>query len=1440
VFPTRPVCAGQHRLSFPTFSLALVIVLSGCSGGGGPSPATTEQTTVPQNNPAPAISSISPSSALVGASSTTVTITGSGFVQGSTVEWNQSSRPTTFVSSTQLQVTVTSADLANAGTAQISVVNPSPGGGISGAAGFAIDNPAPIIASLSQTSTMAGSAATVVTITGTGFVSASVTQWNQSGRPTTFVSPTQLQVALTASDLALGEIAQITVMNSAPGGGTSPAATFTINNPVPQITGVSPTTVTTNSGGTVLTVLGSGFVQNSSITWNGANHTTKYISGTELQLTLQAGDLVSAGSAQIGVSNPPPTGGTSPTTQPLTIVNPPPFLLLSASPNPLLIYPNSTVTLQISAQTNITSVTPTVTLGQLPPGITTTTTFPLAIPAGGASINFHIDASVAVGSSFTLAISGKAGSASASVQVPAIVQTNPPTFFFTKGLFSEVGVPFGGSGQIQFTALPNGQADYDVQLTLSGLPPGTTATINPQIIPVGQSATVTISAASTAPESQNASVTLTGTPLAPAAGASISFLVDVTPKPGSLPNNRTDYISTEATPYAAVYDPLHRLIFASVDSWNRVDVISSVTHARVARIPLSEPRGIDITQDGSTVWVASGSRQIFAINTANLAVTRYLAPAQGPTNSPYWEGSQLMVLADGTMMIVLTPGKFAGVSGIAIWNPATNALTFPTAPTAVFTDAFYRSGDGKRVYFIASDSGGAAFYYDVTTKAFSSISHLAGFTSAAVNMDSSRIVASFVSGTNMYDGNFNLIGPVPGSGLGGPTSFKGSIFSADGRFLYEEVTGSIPLILKIDVSTLSLLSVAPAMPLIEVMPLSTPGPFAVDDTGMVLGVEDYGIAFDDAAYTQNYAASMPGTPGPLIGESPSFGPLSGGTTSGSFGSAFSLTPDVWYGANRGTATLGSANTLTITSPPGSAPGPVNIKMLFPDGIEVFDPLFFSYGPYLQYAPISGAAPQGGVAASVVGYGMPGDNVTGTLTIGNSTATLGAASGLTFPATLFPEKLLGYTAPAGAPGWADVTVTTPDGTSTLPKAFFYASSVADYASTDQFAAVLYDQKRQQVYLSAGDHIDVFSVATNRFTTPLNPPSSTAGGPKQFSGLALTPDGSLLLAANLLDGSLAAINPDTPTANYAIPIAAVGTNGNPGCNVGPLYVAAIVNSQALVVTGGLPALGCGPGGSLYIVNLTNHAVSPFSGASEISATHNGTKVAANGPLGGLTSGSFCIYDAVAKTSSCNNAYQNYGAEMSGDGQIAASQYVFTDSAANVIGRVAQPDIYYAALNTGQVFHLLEPRLNDAGSLYYIAYPNFFDIVDVRHGILRLRFSLNETILNTAAPMALDSAGRSIFLITNQGLTVVDFGQAPLSIGWLNPAIAPANVTSQVTVRGSGFDSSTTAMVDGQAASLTLVDENTLTLTLPSLPAGPATIVLTNGDGTTYSEPTLLTIQ
>jgi hypothetical protein len=94
--------------------------------------------------------------------------------------------------------------------------------------------------------------------------------------------------------------------------------------------------------------------------------------------------------------------------------------------------------------------------------------------------------------------------------------------------------------------------------------------------------------------------------------------------------------------------------------------------------------------------------------------------------------------------------------------------------------------------------------------------------------------------------------------------------------------------------------------------------------------------------------------------------------------------------------------------------------------------------------------------------------------------------------------------------------------------------------------------------------------------------------------------------------------------------------------------------------------------------------------------------------------------------------------------------------------------------------------------------------------MRFALTETFQDTATPLAIDSGGRFVYLLTDKGLTVVDFGAAPLSVGHLSGQTAAPGST--VVLRGSGFDSGTTATVGGVAASVNFTDENTLTLTIP----------------------------
>src|SRR4029077_9889971 len=90
-------------------------------------------------NPVPLINQpLVPDAATPGGPGFTLTVNGTGFVTGSVVNWNGSARATTFVSTSQLTTTILASDIATASTASVTVVNPSPGGGMSNTIFFPI------------------------------------------------------------------------------------------------------------------------------------------------------------------------------------------------------------------------------------------------------------------------------------------------------------------------------------------------------------------------------------------------------------------------------------------------------------------------------------------------------------------------------------------------------------------------------------------------------------------------------------------------------------------------------------------------------------------------------------------------------------------------------------------------------------------------------------------------------------------------------------------------------------------------------------------------------------------------------------------------------------------------------------------------------------------------------------------------------------------------------------------------------------------------------------------------------------------------------------------------------------------------------------------------------------------------------------------------------
>src|SRR5206468_2264887 len=156
----------------------------------------------------------------------------------------------------ELSAQLTAADIQAAGTFLITAFNPSPGGGTSTAVDFTVNNPAPALSSISAISATAGEAAFILTVNGTNFVNSSVVRFNGVDRPTSFVSSTELSAQITAADIQAAGVFLITVSNPLPGGGVSGAVDFTVNNPAPTLSGISPTSATAGEAAFTLTVNG--------------------------------------------------------------------------------------------------------------------------------------------------------------------------------------------------------------------------------------------------------------------------------------------------------------------------------------------------------------------------------------------------------------------------------------------------------------------------------------------------------------------------------------------------------------------------------------------------------------------------------------------------------------------------------------------------------------------------------------------------------------------------------------------------------------------------------------------------------------------------------------------------------------------------------------------------------------------------------------------------------------------------------------------------------------------------------------------------------------------------------------------------------------------------------------------------------------------------------
>jgi len=442
-----------------TAQLIPVTVVNPTPGGG-----SSLAVTLTVANPAPGTSiTLAPTTVAAGSTTpTSVTVTGTNFVSSSSVQVNGFARSTTFVSATQLTFQLTVNDEANGQVIPVTVRSPAPGGGTSGSANITINNPPPTISQALPTTVVLGAVSPVVALVGTGFVPTTVIDVNGQARLTVYVSATQVEVTLTAADVAATGSLSLTAVNGTPGGGTSTAMTVAVNNPVPgRPISLSPSSVAIGATtSTTITVTGTNFIPTSTVQVSGAARTTTYVSATQVTFQLTVADQATAQLIPVTVVNPTPGGGSS-LAATLTVANAAPGTSIALAPNSVTAGTTTPTIVTVTGTNFVSSSSVQVN------GVARSTTF-----VSATQLTFQLtvsDEATAQVLPVTVTSPGPGGGTSGSANVtinnpaPTISQALPTTVVL--GAVSPV-VALVGTGFVPTTVIDvNGQARLTVYVS---------------------------------------------------------------------------------------------------------------------------------------------------------------------------------------------------------------------------------------------------------------------------------------------------------------------------------------------------------------------------------------------------------------------------------------------------------------------------------------------------------------------------------------------------------------------------------------------------------------------------------------------------------------------------------------------------------------------------------------------------------------------------------------------------------------------------------------------------------------------------------------------------------------------------------------------------------------------------------------------------------------
>ncbi len=1018
-----------------------------------------------------------------------------------------------------------------------------------------------------------------------------------------------------------------------------------------------------------------------------------------------------------------------------------------------------------------------------------------------------------------------------------------------------------------------------VQVSFPGLPAGvTTNPTSPFSVAAGQSIPVLFGAAPGASVGQF-SVTAQGASGALSHTQEFTLAIQ-TVASANLP--RTSYVENDSVasfdsppgePHRRhiVFDSSNQRFYAANNALNRVEIFPASNPSLQTAIDAPGASSVDLSADGSTLWVGTSMEEILAVDTSALHVkARY--PVSGLTPIPgvvFIRPTEVLALASGKLLVRLRQSG-ASESLLALWAPSSNTFTnlTPLAPSVFQNGAgiLARSGDHSRVLAAANDSSGELAVFDQNGNLIAGPqAPMAGAISlAAADSDGSRFAIAITAGDAaqvlLLDASLNLLGSYASTGA------VGLVFSLDGQSLYvAEPFGNAGVV--------SVLSTSNLQKIGQVSDIVMQGvPTSIEEVGAssnLCGLANRGVAFLDASQTSSLPQAAPVFSSVPVAQ-PSEGPGVGGTTLSLIGANFSSSPQVRFGANNPVnATAVGSSQVQVVSPASTAVGPVNLTAYFANGWVALAPSAFSYGPTIVRVLPNADTPRGGDTVTILGYGFGNNSGNVTAKIGGNAASVQSVNALpAFASALgldasypFALERIVLTTPPGSPGKADLTIRSPVGSITIAKAFQYLTSSQTYAIPGLHKFVVYDQPRQSVFLSATDHVDVFNLNTQVFASPLEPPPKGPPPDAALRGLALTPDDSQLVIADFGAQSVYLVNPDGAADNgTAVPVGGVAGF----LNSGPARVAA---TSAQTVFVGLSGEGGSTGACNSCLGQMNLLASPpaFLPAPqpEVSSL-TGTPLLQADAAGDMAylaydtapGGPVAVWSAATPNSFSLSTAKDAATDLvtSSDGMLFAMR---SNNATEIRGSnltLFSTPVSAELETVPNRFAVPGMAMHPSGALTYEPFLDGpppasppatgihggIDIRDAHNGQLRLRVYLPEPFAMLSADvdglhggfLTTDENGQRLFAVTTSGLTIVQLANVPLGIGTLTPSSGSAVGGSIVSVRGSGFQSGIKATLGGKSATVTVTDMNTLVLTTPAMSAGPQQLVLTNPDGESVS--------